>query len=298
MSYLVFDIGGTNTRLAFFKKGSHRGSKGGGFIYRDSFKTVNGEKLLDELVFRVRSVMVEYGVRKFEGIGISAPGFLESDKLKLTAPVNLKNVRNLKLGGLKKYCKKIVLENDANCAALGAFVLEKRKIKNLVCFTLGTGFGSGLVLDGKLYSGEGVASEFGHTTIDINGKKCNCGNVGCLENYVSTKGLLELIRGGGLSCDIFGLRDLAGRGDRSALKVYKKFGEYLSVGLVNVANTLDPEMIYISGGLSKSSKFFLKSAVEKARCGFFRGVKPNVKVNSENLSVIGALELVRFKSLR
>ena len=117
-------------------------------IRGEKYKTVDGSKLLDLLINCVVDFRKEYSVKKFDGIGISAPGFLESGKLMLTAPVNLNKIKNLSLKPLRKFAKKVVLENDANCAVLGAFSLEKKKkIENLVCFTLGTGFGCGLILN-------------------------------------------------------------------------------------------------------------------------------------------------------
>jgi len=316
MNYLVFDIGGTNLRVAFFMDNK--------LVKEKRYKTINGSGLLDLLVDCVIDFKNEFGVRQFDGIGVSAPGFLESDKLKLTAPTNLNKVKNLSLKPLKKFAKKVVLENDANCAALGAFSLEKKKnkkVENLVCFTLGTGFGCGLILNGNLYRGQGVASEFGHTSINFNseqkenfsfnsdspnskqtsfksnefgdGTRDSCGNNGCLESYVSIRGLNNLIKKNGLKVNAFELRELAARGDKKAFKIYKGFANFLSVGLVNITNTLDPEVIYLTGGLTNASRFFVGVACKEARKKFFRGMNPKIKVNTKNLSLIGVLDLIR-----
>ena len=289
MKYLVFDIGGTYTRVVCFK--NHK------IIEKDKFKTINSNKLGGVLTRKTKEVMEKHRIRKFDGVAISAPGYLEAEKLKLTAPVNLKRVRNLNLSGLKKFARKgnVVMENDANCAVLGARVIEglkSKRVQNIACLTLGTGFGSGLILNGKLYEGNGIGCEFGHTTIDLNGGKCNCGNFGCLENYVSVRGLLRIAKKIGLSADVFKLQELVEKRDKKALAVYTEFGEYLATGLVNIANTLDLEVIYLTGGLVGAEKFFMGKAIKSARKRFFRGINLKIKVYKGNLSILGGLELV------
>ena len=293
--YLVFDIGGTNTKFGVFRNNK--------LLEIGSFKTINSNKLLKELIFKINEIKERYKIRKFKGIVISAPGYLESEKLKLTAPTNLKNVKNLSLVCLKKYCKKLILENDANCAALGAFVMEKRKqnvrgngnIENLACFTLGTGFGCGLILAGKLYKGNGNASEFGHSIINFNEKekKCNCGNLGCVESYISIKGLLRIAEKYKLKGNSYELAYLARKNNKKAKKVFKEFSERIAVTLINIVNTLDLEVVYLTGGLVNISDVFLKEAVKKAKKGFFKGMNPKIKIRKENLSLLGGLELVK-----
>lgn len=283
-NYLVFDIGGTNTRIAFFKNNK--------IIEKEKFKTINSNKLLNKLILKIEYFLKKYNLKKFDGIAISAPGCLCRKKLELTAPVNLPNIKKLSLKKLKKFCGKIILQNDAACAALGALSLEKN-IKNLVCFTLGTGLGCGLILNKKLYQGKEMASQFGHTTIDLNKKKCNCGNFGCLENYVSTRGLIKLAKKNNLKVDTYELEKLARKKNKQALKTYNEFGKFLAIGLVNIANTLDPEVIYLTGGLTNSSRFFLKSATKESKKRFFKGINPKIKIYSENLSLMGGFELIK-----
>lgn len=289
MKYLVFDIGGTYVRVVCFK--NHK------IIEKEKFRTINNNKLGRILIRKTEELMNKYRVKKFDGIAISAPGYLEGEKLKLTAPVNLKGIRNLSFSGLRKFARKenIVMENDANCAVLGALVVERlknKKVQNIACFTLGTGFGSGLVLDGKLYTGKGIGCEFGHTTIDLNGERCNCENIGCLENYVSKRGLLKLAKKKGLKADAFKLQELAEKGNKKAFAVYSEFAKYLAVGLVNIANTLDLDVIYLSGGLMNAGRFFIDKTIKNAKKNFFRGVNPKIKIYKGNLSILGGLELV------
>ncbi len=289
MTYLVFDIGGTNTRIAVFEKGT--------FLEVQSYPTINSMKLLGFLDKKTVELKEKYKIRKFEGIGISAPGFLEQKKLNLRAPVNLPKIKNLKFSSLKKYTEKIVLEHDANCAVIGALkklkCREKKEIKNIVCLTIGTGLGCGIILNNNLCRGEGAASEFGHTIVDVEGEKCTCGNKGCLENYVSLRGFLKIAKKNGLNSDWKEINSLARKSDKKALKTYKEFGKNISLALVNIANTLDPEFIILTGGFCNNKKFFISEAKKEAEKKYFRGIKPKVRAFKENLSLLGAAELVK-----
>jgi len=285
MNYLVFDIGGTNARFVFFKDSKE--------LEKGCEKTIKDRRLYDFLEGVVRKIMQKYKIKKFDGIAVSSPGALSSEKLILTKPTNIPRIKNLHLSQLKKFTKKLVLENDANCAALGAFKLEGRSVKDLVCFTLGTGLGCGIIIQGMLYKGKGKASEFGHTTIDLNGRKCPCGNFGCLENYVSTRGLLSIAKKNGLNVDCYELGRLARKRNKKALKTYREFGRNVSLALVNIANALDPELIVLTGGLCNSSEFFISEAKKHAEKRYFSGINPKIKFHKQNLSLIGALELIK-----
>ena len=285
MNHLIFDIGGTNTKVAFFRNNK--------LIENKSFKTVKNNSLLKELISEILFFKKEYRINEFEGIAVSAPGFLERKKLMMTAPTNIPGIRNLSLIPMKKFCKKFVFENDADCAAFGAFVLENKKTKNLACITLGTGVGCGLILNGKLYYGNKVGSEFGHTTIDINGKKDNSGNYGTIEKYISINGLKEIARRKGLNVNPRELSKMAGSGNKKALEIYKEYSKYVATALVNIANTLDLDVIYLTGGLVNAKRFFFNETIRNAKSRFFKGISPKIKANSENLSFLGGLGLLQ-----
>lgn len=285
MKNLVFDIGGTNTRYSLFIDGK--------IIENKSFETIKDNSLINFLVFKTSELINKYNLKILDGISISAPGFLEREKLKMTAPTNLPKIRNLNLEPLKKFCKKLILEHDATCAALGAFSLETNKPNNLACITLGTGVGCGLILNGKVYRGNKVGSEFGHTTIDIHGRKDNSGNYGTIENYLSIRGLHNMIKKRGLKGGSFDLREMASKRNKKALLAYEDYSNYLATALVNIANTLDLEVIYITGGLVNSQEFFFDKAVNKAKKRFFTGINPIIKATPENLCLLGGLELLK-----
>jgi len=281
-NYLVFDIGGTFTKFAFF-----RGNK----ILEDGRESTP-RNLIDLLERICKEILLKYNLRRFDGIAISVPGSLDYRRLELVYANNLKKARKIKFGSLGRFSKKIVLENDASCAALGVLKFEDKEFKNLICFTLGTGLGTGIIINGNLYKGSGNASEFAHTIVDVKNGKCSCGNVGCLENSVSVRGLLKIARKNKLNVDCFGLSKLAKQRNRMALKTYKEFGKNVAVALINAANTFDPNLIVLTGGLCNSADFFMPVAREIAKNRYYPGINPRVQIYKKNLSIIGARGLL------
>ena len=155
----------------------------------------------------------------------------------------------------------VILDNDANVAALAeARVGAGRGSRHLVMFTLGTGVGGGLILDGRLYRGStGAAAELGHTVVAAGGEMCRCGGRGCLEEYASGRAL-ERYYGKGLTGVEVGR--LAARGDPGALAAVAQVSGWLGVGLTNAANTFNPEVIVVGGGLSELGELLLAPARE------------------------------------
>ena len=177
--------------------------------------------------------------------------------------------------GLKSYAC-----NDANMAAWGIDDYEfKRKYKNLMAITLGTGVGGGIVLDGKLFQGSsGSAGEFGHIKIDYSKEafECACGHKGCLEAYIGTKGLKRQMQQAAkkepksvlaklLKEEDFSVKMLsvaASKGDKNALAIWQSFGRSLGRALSEVVLLLNPQAIALAGGISKGSKYFMPALKE------------------------------------
>ncbi|MDD5102669.1 MAG: ROK family protein, partial [Endomicrobiaceae bacterium] len=132
---------------------------------------------------------------KVKSIGIGIAGDVDFKKGVVRFSPNLPKWKNIQLKKeIEKLTKKIVfVDNDANTACIGAFWLDlKAKSDNMICVTLGTGVGGGIIVDKKLYRGNtGTAGEIGHMTLEINGNKCNCGNFGCAETYIGAKYLVK-----------------------------------------------------------------------------------------------------------
>ncbi len=163
---------------------------------------------------------------------------------------------------------KIYIDNDANCAALGEAVAGAGKGKgSFVAITLGTGVGSGIVIDGKLVNGcNYAAGECGHTVIDMNGEQCNCGRRGCWERYASATALIAQTKDA-MKKDVDSIMwdlvedniarvsgrtafDAMRKGDATAKAVVDTYIRYIAVGLVNVINALQPDVVCIGGGIS------------------------------------------------
>ena len=160
------------------------------------------------------------------------------------------------------------MENDANCAAWGEFIAGAgRGMRSLVLYTLGTGVGGGIVINGDMWVGaSGAAGELGHMSIDPRGPKCACGQLGCVEQYASATAVAKKY-GKGNCKECF---DAARRGEKDALAVVEWAADGLAVGLANMLHVLHPDIIVLAGGMALAGEFLL----EKVRDGVKRRVFP------------------------
>ncbi len=236
-----------------------------------------------------------------DSISIAAAGAIDSDKGVITLSPNLPGWRNIPLRDLvqKKYRINTFLVNDASAAALGEHYFGAgRGISNQILLTVGTGIGGGIIINGELYRGYcGSAGEIGHMTIDANGPKCACGNVGCLEMLASGTAIArEAIRRvssgeksalvgivGGRTVDITAEKVgvAAGGGDSLALDVILQAATYLGVGMVNLVNIFNPEMIIVGGGVAGLGDLLLGPARRLVRERAF-------PISAESVRVVAA----------
>ncbi len=218
-------------------------------------------------------------------ISIAAAGAINPDKGLITSSPHLPGWHDVPLRDMVKgkYKVNTFLMNDADAAALGEHHFGAGQgVNNLVLLTVGTGIGGGIIINGRLYSGaSGSAGEIGHMTIDANGPRCDCGNTGCLEALVSGTAIArEAIRrighggrssltqiAGGKIEDITAEEVLtaARAGDSLASEVILKAATCLGVGLANVVNIFNPEMIIIGGGMAKMGDLLLNPARQVVR---------------------------------
>lgn len=264
---LGIDIGGTNLRGAVI-------TDNGDIIARRKVSS-NAGKGIDQLIDTLTDFIEEFDKHEIDGLGIGIPGIIDQKKGILTQAPNIAGVKNypLRKNLLKKLSADIpiVIENDANCAALGEFWMGagESKISSMIMLTIGTGLGGGIILDGKLWTGEdGMGGEIGHMTINSDGPLCNCGNSGCIESYVSAEALRRIVDDmprikNKLSKvnkeDIpEALTELASSGDNDALDIWKELGKNLGVGIASLANILNMEMVVIGGGISNAWNYFIK----------------------------------------
>ncbi len=228
------------------------------------------------------------------GVGAGAPGPLDtvSGVVRLTPNLGWTELplRQRLADGLDLPA---AIDNDANCAILGeAWVGAARNVRNAIGMTIGTGIGGGLILDGQLYHGASdCAGEIGHVTVDMNGRRCGCGNYGCLEAYASgtaiatraieqigageTSSLLELA-GGDINAITAATVFVAAReGDEVALELVRDTAHYLGTGVAMLINIFNPQMVVILGGVTQAGEtlFFEPLRREVSR----RAFKPAVE---------------------
>lgn len=282
--YLIMDIGGTKTSTALF---TQDGTIVGDYVYKRQSKTYSGE----DAVYQNSKGALDHIIEKFNvkmddvlGIGVGCPGPLDTKKgIIINAPLmrwnNFPLVSRLK----QDFNKPIVIDNDCNLGALAEQRCGLAKGKqNVIYITVSTGVGMGIVLNGQIYHGKSdSAGEFGHMSIEENGKKCPCGNKGCLELYCSGTAIRQIIQedadkniqslvfewaeGDQSKLDGAALAKAAELKDEYANDLYKKIGETLGFGLTNVFNLFDPDMVVIGGGVSKSNKYFGQALIDTVK---------------------------------
>jgi len=222
---------------------------------------------------------------QLHSISIAAAGAIDPERGLVTSSPNLPGWRDVPLRDIlnKRYKVNTVLINDANAEALGEHQLGAGKgVDNLILLTIGTGIGGGIIINDRLYTGaSGSAGEIGHITIDVNGPKCSCGNIGCWETLASGRAMAreakDRIRGGEgsiltemvkgeieeITTEKIGLA--AGEGDSLALEVISRAATYLGIGMVNLVNTFNPELIIVGGGVAKMGELLLEPARQVVR---------------------------------
>jgi glucokinase len=261
------DLGGTRIRVVL-------ADGTGTFLARIGMSTEADHGLtyvLDRIVQAVQAVLKGVDHTKIVGMGIGAPGPLNPTIGVVYSPPNLPGWDNVPLRTImeQRLGLPVFLGNDANLAALGEYTFGAGKdFRYLVYMTVSTGVGGGVIEDGRILMGaKGAAAELGHMTIDLNGPRCNCGNIGCLEILASGTGIrlraIQMLESGRPSL----VRDLAGgkleninagmvseaalQGDQAALELLHQTGIYLGVGVTNILHLFNPEIVVIGGGVSQ-----------------------------------------------
>ena len=217
---------------------------------------------------------------KIAAVGIGQAGSIDSERgiINYWNNIPMKNVHVVE--ELKKWHKMpVFIDNDANVAALGECVFGAAKgLRNVMLVTLGTGVGSGIIIDGKIYRGEyGAGAEAGHMRIVMNGEPCTCGGRGCWEAYASVSALIRQTKAAmekhpeSMMCslaaemgEVNGITSFkaARAGDKAALEVVARYIEYVGTGLVSLQNIFRPQIFLIGGGISKEGEF-LTDPLEK-----------------------------------
>lgn len=219
------------------------------------------------------------------GIVAALPGGYDIKEDTIFAPnLQILNGRHIKTD-IEKMCGiKVLAENDANLAAYGEYVFgDKKSVQNMVFCTLGTGFGGGLILNGKLLQSNITLFEVGHLSINMQGRKCGCGRNGCLDEYCSTSGLTEIykeITGSNSNINPYILSEKAKHKDNAAIKTFEEYGKLLAFAFANLAALFCPEKIKFGGGLSELSDYYMASLISEFESLLFPAYKGRVKIES------------------
>jgi glucokinase len=239
----------------------------------------------------IGQTMAETRARRedFLGVGIGAPGPLDRARGIVIFTPNL-GWRNLPLRDeiARRAGLPATLDNDANCATLGEWWCGAAKgHRNVMGLTIGTGIGGGLILEGRLYHGSSdVAGEIGHTTIDANGRLCKCGNYGCLEAYASGTAIarraaealasdggsriLQLVEGDPSRITAQTVYEAARADDALALEIVHDTARFLGIGVSNLLNVFNPDMVVIAGGVTQAGDALFEPLRAEVRRRAFR----------------------------
>ena len=286
--------------------------------------STKADRGVDEVIERIARCVKEavdecdLNLAQVRGIGIGAPGAVDTDAGRVIFAPNLPGWKDVPL---KKALEKLLdvpvsLGNDCNVCTLGVFDQEyKAKPRDLIGIFIGTGIGGGLILNGDLYHGHNLtAGEIGHMVIEVNGPKCGCGNRGCFEALASRTAIFREIQAGvkegqeTMLTDMLGkdlsdmrsgdLRKAIRRGDKLATKVVEAAAEFAGIGVANLINILNPEIVVVGGGVIEAlademMPTLIKAAKEHVMPGTMSGIDIKASKLGDNAGITGAAVLAR-----
>lgn len=311
-AYIGIDLGGTYIKYGLV-------AENGGIIAKRKEKTpADGyAQTVGSIASAVRELAAEHGEPCGLGIGVSGVADGEKGLVFTSGNLGWEN-KPLAKDLSEAIGLPVALTNDANAAAYGEYACGAGKeYRSVVLLTLGTGVGSGIVWDGKLFEGsEGAGAELGHEVIRMSGEKCACGRRGCLKQYASATALIrqtkcamekdknsamwQLCEGDINNVNGKTAFDGAKEGYKAAKRVVKNYLRYLSEGLANIANTFRPEAILIGGGISAEGAYLtepLQKRVNKLMLGHGRyaPVKILAATLGNDAGLVGAAILAKEK---
>lgn len=303
MLLIGIDLGGTNIKAGLI-------DDEGNILIQNKRPTVaerGYSKILNDMADQIKELTVSYGIslNDIYSVGVGVPGIVRCDTGKVINCTNLLwNSVELSADLNSRINKKIYVENDANAAALAESLFGVTKsVSNSVLLTIGTGIGSGIIINNQIFRGShAFGSELGHMIIGDNFYNCNCGNNGCFETLASATAIVKYVQlkiketryknsqilnlaWNRPECitakDIF---DAAKLGDFLALESIDRMCKYMAIGIHNIYNILDPEIIVLGGGVSAAGNFLIDKIKEKTSLMMFEN---NIEYGKIAISALG-----------
>ncbi len=295
------DLGGTNMKAALVREDGRivRMLKQPSMAQSDLNRFVTN---IEQTVDRIRGTIRD-GKDELVGLGVGVAGLVSPEQGIVYTSPNIPLLHNTPIVRIleKRVGLPSVLDNDANVVAVGEHWLGAgRGAKNLICITLGTGLGSGIIVNDRIWHGtHGLAGELGHTVLIPEGLPCNCGQWGCVEAYVSATALVRYVhqavengvrsslaryvRRASPPLTAKAIARQAMKGDGLAREAFRQAGRYLGIAITNVLNLIDLERIIIGGGVAAAGDLIVRPARQEVRKRMIGPRRPRLKITSSQL---------------
>lgn len=304
---LAADLGGTNLRMAAI-------DRDGQILYRTKRETPRGERAEDVVRAMVESANdcreAVQAQGEVKAMATAVPAVVNVEQGTMVSPPNLRALDGFRLTAALEHNLNlpVILENDANAAAVGeAWLGAAQGFQSLICFTIGTGIGGGIIVNNKLWRGAtGTAAELGHICVEPFGVPCGCGGRGCVEQYASATAVVRIARELEQQYPRTILKDVsrltasevyeAGKqGDELALEVFRQQGFYLGIVTAGLVNSLNPEVFVIAGGGAAGWDLFMPHLREEIRSRSYRELPERTKILraalGDDAGILGAAKL-------
>ncbi len=304
--YIGIDLGGTNIAAGIVEDGK--------IIAKASTPTGKDRptaEIVADMADLAKRLATESGIdiAKIQAVGIGCPGTIDHKTGVVVYSNNIPMSHYNMAVEFKKHLNlPVAIDNDANCAALGEYMVSGNNAEVFVLVTIGTGIGGGVVIGGKIFHGfNGAASEPGHITLVSSGRKCTCGKQGCFEAYASATALIADTEQAMLAAPKSAMQKIAERegkvsgrtafeaakvGDKAAKTVVERYVRYLADGIVSIENIFQPEIIAIGGGVSHEGDALIEPVREYVSRNGFNKYLPKTKIVAAKLAndagIIGA----------
>ena len=263
--YAGFDLGGTQLKYGLI-------DERGQVVFNDKSTTPPS---MDNLISLLRKTWENLKTRESErikAVGFGFPGIFSIEEQKIFQSPNYPEIDNFDLiPALSRFVEvPFWVDNDANMATFGEFKRGAGQgVQSMILLTIGTGIGSGIILEGKLWHGKcGFAGELGHVIVNPNGERCKCGSQGCLETESSAPKIVKNYKNLTKIKEDITAEDVyrrAKKGDQAAMDAFAQAGFYLGIGLASAINFINPEKILLGGAVTAAGDFLLSPALEETR---------------------------------